>query len=108
FFFSSRRRHTRFSRDWSSDVCSSDLIAEVAEDIAHTGAYRLRREVAVGIGHRLQQRAVDGFVEGEHAAVIAFPGISGARGLYGEIGRASCREREWVQGGAGGFTRKPS
>src|SRR5207302_3444692 len=26
FFFSSRRRHTRFSRDWSSDVCSSDLI----------------------------------------------------------------------------------
>src|SRR5215475_15838179 len=27
FFFSSRRRHTRFSRDWSSDVCSSDLVA---------------------------------------------------------------------------------
>src|SRR5690606_39424709 len=27
FFFSSRRRHTRFSRDWSSDVCSSDLDA---------------------------------------------------------------------------------
>src|SRR5690606_23442542 len=25
-FFSSRRRHTRFSRDWSSDVCSSDLL----------------------------------------------------------------------------------
>src|SRR5690606_40822029 len=28
FFFSSRRRHTRFSRDWSSDVCSSDLYRE--------------------------------------------------------------------------------
>src|SRR5690606_903701 len=26
--FSSRRRHTRFSRDWSSDVCSSDLVLE--------------------------------------------------------------------------------
>src|SRR5690606_41114702 len=26
FFFPSRRRHTRFSRDWSSDVCSSDLL----------------------------------------------------------------------------------
>src|SRR5690606_40464644 len=26
FFFSSRRRHTSFSRDWSSDVCSSDLV----------------------------------------------------------------------------------
>src|ERR1035437_8228358 len=28
FFFSSRRRHTRYWRDWSSDVCSSDLIYE--------------------------------------------------------------------------------
>src|SRR3712207_7837023 len=27
FFFSSRRRHTRYWRDWSSDVCSSDLVA---------------------------------------------------------------------------------
>src|SRR5260370_6060944 len=26
FFFSSRRRHTRFKCDWSSDVCSSDLV----------------------------------------------------------------------------------
>src|SRR2546422_8837643 len=30
FFFSSRRRHTRCSRDWSSDVCSSDLTAYFA------------------------------------------------------------------------------
>src|SRR5690606_40784306 len=29
FFFSSRRRHTRFSRDWSSDVCSSDLPSKI-------------------------------------------------------------------------------
>src|SRR5256886_7753170 len=28
FFFSSRRRHTRFDCDWSSDVCSSDLLSE--------------------------------------------------------------------------------
>src|SRR5256886_8637272 len=28
FFFSSRRRHTRFDCDWSSDVCSSDLYGE--------------------------------------------------------------------------------
>src|SRR5205085_6532890 len=28
FFFSSRRRHTRFDCDWSSDVCSSDLLDE--------------------------------------------------------------------------------
>src|SRR5690625_7742464 len=30
FFFSSRRRHTRWPRDWSSDVCSSDLIRNLA------------------------------------------------------------------------------
>src|SRR5690625_7235603 len=29
FFFSSRRRHTRWPRDWSSDVCSSDLCFKV-------------------------------------------------------------------------------
>src|SRR6266436_7337515 len=41
FFFSSRRRHTRCSRDWSSDVCSSDLPAERArragKDLAAQG-----------------------------------------------------------------------
>src|SRR2546430_7019089 len=31
FFFSSRRRHTRFDCDWSSDVCSSDLQVEKAK-----------------------------------------------------------------------------
>src|SRR5690606_40348671 len=37
FFFSSRRRHTRFSRDWSSDVCSSDLTVHAIHeaDAAH-------------------------------------------------------------------------
>src|SRR5690606_39604831 len=34
FFFSSRRRHTRFSRDWSSDVCSSDLASHYFGDPA--------------------------------------------------------------------------
>src|SRR2546430_12659986 len=31
FFFSSRRRHTRFDCDWSSDVCSSDLTEELLQ-----------------------------------------------------------------------------
>src|SRR5690625_5316276 len=31
FFFSSRRRHTRWPRDWSSDVCSSDLKEKMKE-----------------------------------------------------------------------------
>src|SRR5690606_40227445 len=37
FFFSSRRRHTRLSRDWSSDVCSSDLQPAYQRDDALAG-----------------------------------------------------------------------
>src|SRR3712207_9564063 len=33
FFFSSRRRHTRYWRDWSSDVCSSDLVSDVRDSV---------------------------------------------------------------------------
>src|SRR6266481_5573179 len=36
FFFSSRRRHTRWNCDWSSDVCSSDLIRERSNGSATT------------------------------------------------------------------------
>src|SRR2546430_8754541 len=35
FFFSSRRRHTRFDCDWSSDVCSSDLRVDGIKDSAY-------------------------------------------------------------------------
>src|SRR2546422_5465746 len=41
FFFSSRRRHTRCSRDWSSDVCSSDLDV----DAVKRGAANVRRHI---------------------------------------------------------------
>src|SRR2546430_17533653 len=34
FFFSSRRRHTRFDCDWSSDVCSSDLFSMALADLS--------------------------------------------------------------------------
>src|SRR5699024_4765371 len=43
FFFSSRRRHTRSKRDWSSDVCSSDLLL-VAVDDASAGQV-IRRQL---------------------------------------------------------------
>src|SRR5207245_4049542 len=42
FFSSSRRRHTRCYRDWSSDVCSSDLFA-VIKDVPKTLVYELAR-----------------------------------------------------------------
>src|SRR5690606_40089685 len=51
FFFSSRRRHTRFSRDWSSDVCSSDLSSStIPTCVANAAAARASTsEDAVGI-----------------------------------------------------------
>src|SRR5204863_1231926 len=49
FFFSSRRRHTRSLRDWSSDVCSSDLFAELL-----AGVRALLRRVDSGSALRQQ------------------------------------------------------
>src|SRR3712207_5925379 len=49
-FFSSRRRHTRYWRDWSSDVCSSDLSAQFD---AMLGAIR-------GVGGRVRQEKITG------------------------------------------------
>src|SRR5436309_12776618 len=52
FFFSSRSRHTRFSRDWSSDVCSSDL-GRRARARARRGAALPRH---LGVQHRGRPR----------------------------------------------------
>src|SRR5690625_6844829 len=84
FFFSSRRRHTRWPRDWSSDVCSSDLGGHEVAVI--TGRQRPVDQEQV---HVLQAEVIEGLVEGPAHVV---------RGMVGEIGRASCRERGegWV------------
>src|SRR5690606_723914 len=60
FFFSSRSRHTRFSRDWSSDVCSSDLhrpLDEAWEAAARTLAAELNIQL---IGRSRKQKIVLG------------------------------------------------
>src|SRR5690606_40115554 len=96
FFFSSRRRHTRFSRDWSSDVCSSDLLLE------HRGAVAGRGPVVVQRGALAGQR---GGGPGGGLRVPAGAGeqlLGGGGPDGGEIGRAACRERGQgpVAGGA--------
>src|SRR5215475_11798048 len=64
FFFSSRRRHTIFSRDWSSDVCSSDLAWPTAE-VAVMGP-----EGAVNIVFRKELEG-NGDAEARRAELIA-------------------------------------
>src|SRR3712207_7931484 len=58
FFFSSRRRHTRYWRDWSSDVCSSDLAQR-----ADAGAQLAEQALAVGQERALDREALDRRVE---------------------------------------------
>src|SRR5690606_40855846 len=99
FFFSSRRRHTRFSRDWSSDVCSSDLgpVLLVCNHVSFVDALLIggavRRPVRFVMYYRIYNLPVLNFIFRTAGTVpIA---------ARGEIGRASCRERRqgsWCAG----------
>src|SRR5437762_12378985 len=97
FFFSSRRRHTRYIGDWSSDVCSSDLFTQ--------GGQRFR----------LRERGLPG-VSGKRGDLYVVVQISMPRKLTErereiwselakQIGRASCRERV-ESAGVGGAWKK--
>src|SRR2546422_7697064 len=84
FFFSSRRRHTRCSRDWSSDVCSSDLPPSLL------GLLEPRDHLGRDVEGRVGGDDDAGRVGVEDQLVVAL----GADALdHAEIGRASCRER---------------
>src|SRR6266436_2105857 len=63
FFFSSRRRHTRCSRDWSSDVCSSDLLTT------------LRKRLDKPISHELKRRIIETLVESVKADTVERWGV---------------------------------
>src|SRR5215510_15595116 len=54
FFFSSRRRHTRWPRDWSSDVCSSDLVVAGVTGLPKFGLFRAPHEPFAATTARLQ------------------------------------------------------
>ena len=98
FFFSSRRRHTRYWRDWSSDVCSSDLGEAV--DLPTLGE---EVRALIGVGHHVGLDKAQLRVARVHVLNVAFGtgahnGVDGGAGLVAdlacnEIGRASCRER---------------
>src|SRR5687768_18108116 len=54
FFFSSRRRHTRCSRDWSSDVCSSDLSLDGPAELLDPIYLEVARKIRVK-GHLAEE-----------------------------------------------------
>src|SRR4051794_41985029 len=85
FFFSSRRRHTRWTGDWSSDVCSSDLCSDTSPSACAISTGRL------GSTTRGWRRSA-GFDSGPRT----------------EIERASCRERAEMAEVAGTVKKKRS
>src|SRR5690606_39630575 len=104
FFFSSRRRHTRFSRDWSSDVCSSDLARSDALDPELAATAREARFIYLGSGSPMHLRSVLKDSPVWDAIVEAWQGGAVLAGTGAEIGRASCRDRVCVRCGGGQLT----
>src|SRR5207253_7327716 len=93
--FSSRRRHTRWPRDWSSDVCSSDLQLFAY----HSGAEQLDGCNGLWV---LETRKIAGVLTKKRGADdspknLCIPGLGKIRHnmhcCWPKIGRASCRER---------------
>src|SRR5690606_40250517 len=90
FLFSSRRRHTRFSRDWSSDVCSSDLAyrrQRVDEDGALRDATRLHTERFTTAVSQL----------GDPSPAVKLGGVHALAGLADDAPRSEERRvgKEW-------------
>src|SRR5687768_18492559 len=97
FCISSRRRHTRCSRDWSSDVCSSDLASS-----GDPGTLRHQKKRArlvlfrLGLAHLLRQVvSLRLQLFGPRLYVFAL-----------QIGRASCREGGLISVGAGSLVEE--
>src|SRR2546422_4341791 len=85
FFFSSRRRHTRCSRDWSSDVCSSDLLMRVTDATLAFPIILLALVLAVTLGPSFANVVV---------AIAVILWARYARVIYGEV--VALMERDFI------------
>src|SRR5699024_11535048 len=70
FFFSSRRRHTRSKRDWSSDVCSSDLV------VRQNGVQKRGRVIVIGRVEGNDYETRDGEERSEDTILADYVGLS--------------------------------
>src|SRR5206468_6547967 len=91
FFFSSRRRHTRSDRDWSSDVCSSDLVHEYY----NPNKIRIEWLMAGGTSDETSSNRNALSLACVRSSQARAPGPQSCQGT-GKIGRASCRERVYM------------
>src|SRR5690606_40320459 len=93
-FFSSRRRHARFSRDWSSDVCSSDLLWTIRTETntPNSGGGPIGAPNRPSMDPARFGSGNDPLFADDRDDDLAF---SGSRVAFQkkEIGRGSCRER---------------
>src|SRR5699024_11647223 len=109
FFFSSRRRHTRSKRDWSSDVCSSDLIIRDHGAVPATIAI-MDGKIKIG----LSDAELENFGQAEGIAKVSRRDLpylvaTGQKGATTVAATMICAElagiRTFVTGGIGGVHR---
>src|SRR3989475_8275320 len=105
FFFSSRRRHTRFDCDWSSDVCSSDLRSNWRggprggrrgadrHDGQHQSAAAEFRAIEVHVPETITVAELAHKMSVKASELIKVLMKMGQMVTINQIGRASCRER---------------
>src|SRR5206468_4947793 len=101
-FFSSRRRHTRSDRDWSSDVCSSDLLSIMPKLLLPPKVWFHGSQSTSTCGRssrKGQTTAYCSWLTVSMRCVLITP--LGVPVEPEEIGRASCRERGYGGGRAG-------
>src|SRR5258706_3703329 len=77
FFFSSRRRHTRLVSDWSSDVCSSDLVVMMVAIFFPSALHRLLQKLAARVARRSEKAAarmtaLSAGLDRAHECMVAF------------------------------------
>src|SRR5690606_40364308 len=106
--FSSRRRHTRFSRDWSSDVCSSDLPADRLQ--RHAGgpaAQPPHRDPRAALrNQRAPMRRILDILTSRWCVTLLAALVLALLVWFAESGRASCRDRVYGPGGRGSADRR--
>src|SRR5215510_9040793 len=100
FFFSSRRRHTRWPRDWSSDVCSSDLqegdnFRNLLLDVALLRSLRIGVALVHGAGHQVRKLAEQ---TGQTPSNIDGAGVTDAATLQLAIAAATRVTHEMLEG----------